>query len=65
MRHLAARVHAGVGAPCPLHQSFLSRQRFDGRRQNALHGDAVGLDLPAGKRRAVIFYGELVAGHFN
>ena len=63
MRHLRARVHAGIGAAGALHQGFLARQRFDRRGQDALHGEPVGLDLPAGKRRAVIFDDELVAGH--
>ena len=64
MRDLAARVHAGVGAPRALHQARFAGERFERRCQNALHGDPVGLDLPAGKRRAVIFDGELKAGHY-
>ena len=50
MRHLGARMHAGIGAPGALHQGLLARQRFDRRGQHALHGHLVGLDLPAGKR---------------
>ena len=64
MRHLPARVHAGIGAAGALHQGFLAGEGLDRRGEHALHGDAVGLDLPAGKGRAVIFDGELVARHF-
>ena len=63
MSHLAARVHAGIGAAGALHQGLFARQRLDRRRQDALHGRPVGLDLPAGEGGAVIFDGQLVAGH--
>ena len=63
MRHLAARVHAGIGAAGALHQHLFAGQRLDRRRQFALHGHLIGLDLPAAERRAVIFDGQLVARH--
>src|SRR5580704_3186561 len=63
MGDLAARVHAGIGPAGTLHQSFLARERLDRRGQRTLHREATGLDLPAGKRRAVIFDGEFVARH--
>ncbi len=63
MGNLAARVHPGIGAACPLYQRFFARKRLDRSGEDALHGLAVGLDLPAGKGGAVIFDGQLVAGH--
>ena len=63
MRHLRAGMHAGIGAPGPLYLGFLAGERLDRRGQHALHGHLVGLDLPAGKGRAVVFDGQLVAGH--
>ena len=63
MGDLAARVHAGIGAAGALHQRLSPLKRLDRRRQHALHGRLVGLDLPAGEGRAVIFDGELVARH--
>ena len=65
MRDLAARMHAGIGAAGALHQRLLARQRLDRRGERALHGELIGLDLPAAERRAVIFDGELVAGHIR
>src|SRR6266481_4113980 len=56
-------MHAGVGAPGPMHTNILAANRLHRRLQRALHGQGIVLDLPAGKRRAVIFDGELVAGH--
>ena len=63
MRHLPARVHAGIGAAGALHQHTLAGERRHGERQHALHGELVGLRLPAAKRRAVIFDDEFVARH--
>ncbi len=63
MRHLAARVHAGVGAAGALDVGLFPGQRLDGRGKDALHSRPVGLDLPAGEGGAVIFDGQLVAGH--
>ena len=55
MRHLAERMHAGIGAAGALHRDRLAAEGLDRRGQRALHRSAVGLDLPAGERRAVIF----------
>jgi len=63
VRHLRARVHAGVGTACALHQHFVARQGLNRRSQHALHRELVGLDLPAAKRRAIILNDQLIAGH--
>src|SRR5262249_3783318 len=63
MADLGERVHAGVGAPRPLHAYPLSAECLDRGRQHALHRGTVILDLPAHERPAVIFDGELVARH--
>src|SRR5262245_20913545 len=63
VRDLRPGMHARVRAPCPLYQRFFTRQRFDCRCQHTLHGKLVRLNLPAAERRAVIFDGQLVAGH--
>src|ERR1700682_6204125 len=65
MRHLCQRMHAGVGAPSAMNANLLAADRLDRGFQRALYGGAVVLDLPAAKRRAVIFDGEFVAGHFD
>ena len=63
MRDLTQRMHAGIGASGAEHGDALAGKSRDRFRQYALHRDAVVLRLPADKRRAVIFDGELVAGH--
>ena len=63
MRHLAERMHAGIGAAGALHVRALAAERLDRRRKHTLYGDSGCLDLPTGKRRAVIFDQELVARH--
>ena len=63
MRHLAARVHAGIGASGALHQRALAGKGCHRGGKHALHSRLRGLDLPAGKRRAVVFDGQLVARH--
>ena len=63
MRDLRTCMHARIRASGALHQYLISRQRLNCRGQNTLHGDLVSLNLPAGKRRAVIFDDKLVAGH--
>ena len=63
MSDLSARVHTCVSAPGALHKDFVARQCLDRQGQHALHGELLGLNLPAGKRRAVIFDDELVPGH--
>src|SRR5262245_56166349 len=63
MRHLAEGVHTGVGAARALDLYTLAAECLDRRRERALHGGAVRLDLPSGKRGAVIFEQELVARH--
>src|SRR6476620_7352755 len=63
MRDLRTCMHARIRASGALYQYLISRQRLNCRGQNTLHGDLVSLNLPAGKRRAVIFDDKLVAGH--
>ena len=63
MADLGERMHAGVGAPGPLHAYLLCAECLDRGRQHALHRGTVVLDLPAHERSAVIFDGELVARH--
>ena len=63
MGDLAERVHARVGASGALDRGALAGEGSDRVRQHALHRDAIVLHLPADKRGAVIFDGELVAGH--
>jgi hypothetical protein len=60
---LAHRVHAGICAPGPLHARLFAAKRLERLRQHALHRKTVILDLPADERPAIIFDGELVAGH--
>ena len=64
MSNLRARMHAGIGTAGALHRRFFTCQRLDRGHQHALHGRLPGLDLPAGEGRAVVFDGELVAGHY-
>src|SRR5207302_6664402 len=46
-----------------VHAHLLAADRFHRGFQRALYGRCVVLDLPAGKRRAVIFDDDFVAGH--
>ena len=63
MRDLRQRVHAGVGAARTMDADRFAADRLHRGFERTLHGGAIVLDLPAGERRAVIFDGELVAGH--
>ena len=63
MGDLRQRMHAGVGAPSAMHTNALAANRLYRRLQRTLHGQGIVLDLPAGKRRTVIFDDKLVAGH--
>ena len=63
MRDLAERMHAGIGAAGALNPHLLAANALIAVIDRALHGRRVVLDLPAGKRRAVIFDDEFVAGH--
>ena len=63
MRDLPQRVHTGVGAAGAIDADLFAANRFHGIFQRALHGRGIVLDLPAGKRRAVIFNDEFVTGH--
>src|SRR5690242_2489998 len=63
MRDLAERVNPRIGATGRADANALAGKCSNGFAENALHGHAVVLRLPADERRAVIFDGELVAGH--
>jgi hypothetical protein len=63
MSDLAARMHAGIGAAGAMHPQIRAGHRLHRRFQCALHRRQRVLHLPAEERRAVIFDGELVAGH--
>ena len=63
MGDLAECMHAGIGASGAGNRDALAGEGRDRVGERALHGDAVVLRLPADKRRAVVFDGELVAGH--
>ena len=64
MANLAERMHAGVGAAGAVHAHLLAAGRLHCRLECALHRRMIRLQLPAGKRRAVIFDDELVARHW-
>ena len=55
MGDLSPRMDAGIGTAGALYQRFIAGERFDRGGEQALHGELVGLDLPAGKWPAVIF----------
>src|SRR5690606_23192710 len=63
MCDLAERVHTGVGAAGTLHRPGLAGKILDRSFQDTLHRGSVGLELPSLERRAVIFYGKLIARH--
>ena len=63
MRDLAERMHAGIGAAGAARDGVFAGERLDGFGEPPLHRSAILLHLPADERRAVIFEGELVAGH--
>ncbi len=65
MRDLRSRVHTGIGAARAVDAHLFAADRLHGGLQRALHRRGIILDLPAGERRAVIFDGELVAGHVD
>ena len=62
MGDLRQRMHARIGAPGAARNHVVARERLDGFGEAALHRRPI-LHLPAEKGRAVIFDGELVAGH--
>ena len=63
VRHLGRRVDARIGSPCALHARRPGAAGLGRRLQRALHRQPLGLTLPADEGRAVIFDGQLVAGH--
>src|SRR4051794_11512799 len=63
MRYLGERVHAGVGAARAVDADLLAANRLDRIFHCALDRGAVFLDLPAAKRRAVVFDDQFVTGH--
>src|SRR5258708_5686766 len=63
VRHLAERVHAGIGPSRSRHANALAGKGHHGVLECSLDRRAVLLALPADERRAVVFDCELVAGH--
>ena len=63
MGDLAERMHPRIGAAGAAHLYALAAKSLDGGDQGALHRRTLILDLPTQEGRAVIFDGELVAGH--
>ncbi len=63
MRDLAQRMHAGIGPAGGLYRHRFAAERVDRLLQRLLHRRPVRLALPAAKRPAVIFEGQLVARH--
>src|SRR5260370_42566746 len=60
---LPAGRKAGMGAAGAVDADIQAADGLGRRFQCTLHRRGIVLDLPAGKRRAVIFDDELVAGH--
>ncbi|GBF28060.1 hypothetical protein MnTg02_03122 [bacterium MnTg02] len=63
MGHLTERMNTGIRTARAARRIRRTGKLFDGFRDPGLHRGTVRLDLPADKGRAVIFDGELVAGH--
>ena len=63
MGDLTERMDAGIGAARAARDDLLAGERSDSFGEATLHRGAILLHLPADERRAVIFEGELVAGH--
>ena len=63
MGDLTERMHAGIGAARAARDDLLAGEGFDRFGEATLHRGAILLHLPADEGRAVIFEGELVAGH--
>ena len=63
MGHLAKRMNPRIGAARALHHGRLAIDLRNGRREHALNGFVIELNLPAVKFSAVVFEGELVARH--
>ena len=63
MRHLAKRMHAGISAAGAAWDGLLAGEGFYGFGEATLDRCAIRLHLPADEGRAVIFEGELIAGH--
>ena len=64
MRDLRQRMDAGIGAPGAMHRDASRRRTASTASSSAcLHREPVRLALPADEAGAVIFDGQLVAGH--
>src|SRR6185369_1713461 len=62
-RHLPQRVHARVGASGTVHRHGTAFEPCERILEQALHGVAFGLALPANEPRAVVREGELQSAH--
>ena len=63
MSDLTERMNSGVSSPGPVNHAACAIDGEDRLLQTLLHGDAIGLSLPANKWRAVIFDCQSIAGH--
>ena len=63
MAALAQRVNAGIGAARTMHAHLFAAEALDRTLQRLLHRASVALILPADEAGAVVFEGQLVAGH--
>ena len=63
MHDLMGGMNAGIGAPGAMDPHGRAGEARDRILDRLLHGETVGLMLPAGEGRAVIFDDELVARH--
>ena len=63
MRHLAERVHAGIGAPGSVARHLLAAEAEDRGLEHLLEREPVRLALPADEAAPVILERELVARH--
>ena len=64
-RRYGTTMDAGVRTAGALHQRFIAGECLNRRREQALHGELVGLDLPAGKWPPVVFDRQFIAWHIT
>ena len=62
-RHLTERVDAGIGASCAVHGDRRAFEPGERVLEQALHGVAFGLPLPADETRAVVGEREFEIAH--
>lgn len=60
---LGTRMNSGIGTARALHEGRLAREGLYCCREYTLHSHLIGLNLPAGEGRAVVFNDEFIAWH--